>query len=135
MQRPMYTVLAFILGALNIHAMEKCGEARDNSAFIGFPTPDEHLTHALYTAALKGDIPEIERVLAAGVNPDTPLTSNGLTALMKATMQGHLPAVKKFLLAGANPNIQDKDSRVALHYASKYLDIFETLLAGELIHD
>lgn len=96
----------------------------------------EYGTTALQTTAIHGHFGVMEKLLAAGTNPDVREYRNGYkesTALQIATALGSLDMVKKLLAAGANPNAPPRwrgfDAlRVAVSRGR--LDIVEELLAG-----
>jgi outer membrane protein assembly factor BamB len=61
---------------------------------------------ALWAAAKKGDVEQIESLLAAGVDVNA-RTDYGVTALILAAQRGHTVAVKALLAHQANPNLED----------------------------
>ena len=60
----------------------------------------------LHAAAAKGDAPEVERLIAAGENPNVQ-DSRGRTPLHVAAHFGHQAAAQALLKGGANPNALD----------------------------
>ena len=71
------------------------------------------LMHAVY----HGELAEIKRLLAGGINPN--LTDNfGWTALISAALKGQTEAVKALLKNGAKPNLEDNNGRTALMWAA-----------------
>jgi len=60
----------------------------------------------LITAAANGDVVDIERLVAAGADPDA-RDDDGSPAMMVATRDGHADAVRALLAAGADVDAQD----------------------------
>ncbi|WP_422135591.1 MULTISPECIES: ankyrin repeat domain-containing protein [unclassified Endozoicomonas] len=56
-----------------------------------------------YDACYDGDLDQLERSLADGVNVNAVMVK-GLTALMVASIRGHTDVVERLINAGANPN-------------------------------
>jgi ankyrin repeat protein len=61
----------------------------------------------LQLAAINGSATMLTRLLKAGVDPNTPLTTTGDTALMMATRTGTVDAIRVLLEAGARINTQE----------------------------
>ena len=61
----------------------------------------------LQLAAVNGSAAMIERLIAAGADPNAPLTKSGDTALMMASRTGKVDAVRTLLDRGANVNAQE----------------------------
>lgn len=74
------------------------------------------LANNLIKHAKTGNLSEVRRLLADGVNPNV-ATKYGETALMVAADKGHAEMVKILLDGGANPNQARKNKNVALGYA------------------
>ena len=84
----------------------------------------------LVRAAEAGDVPEIQRLLASGADPDAP-DAAGTPPLMAATTGRHTEAVRALLEGGADIDRQDaKDDNVFLYAGAEgLLDILR--LANE----
>jgi ankyrin repeat protein len=61
----------------------------------------------LFLASDNGSAPMIEKLLSAGVDPNTKLTASGDTALMMAARTGNIEALKVLLDHGANVNARE----------------------------
>jgi ankyrin len=59
-------------------------------------------------AAMNGSAPMLRRLLAAGADPNAPLTSYGDTALMMAARTGKTEALRVLLESGASVNAREK---------------------------
>lgn len=68
---------------------------------------------ALCEAAAIGNLAEVERLLAAGVDPDS-ADCDGATALILAAFNGHVAVAGQLLAAGADPDEQEASGRTAL---------------------
>ncbi len=68
---------------------------------------------ALCEAAAIGDLAEVERLLGAGVSPDS-LDPDGATALIAAAASGQVEVVDRLLEAGAEVDEQDDSGLTAL---------------------
>lgn len=103
---------------------------------------EERLDTALCGAAAGGDLPQVEKLLAKGVSPDS-VDEEGATALMSAVLAAEVEVVRQLLAAGADPDIQDEAGRTALMHAviadgdmdldgahPLFLEIVEQLLAA-----
>src|SRR5947209_16504425 len=62
----------------------------------------------MFLAAQNGSAAMIEKLLAAGADPNAPVLSHGETALMMAARTGSVAAVKMLLDHGAQPNVKDE---------------------------
>ena len=72
---------------------------------------------SLFTAAVGGDLAEVERlVVGCGVDPNVQ-DKDGYTPLHYAAWKGHHKVVELLLEHGANPNIQKHDGETPLHLA------------------
>lgn len=69
------------------------------------------------SAAHAGDVETIQRLLAAGADPNQ-VGETGETALMAAAHQGHLAAVETLIAAGADVNAADANGWTALFKAA-----------------
>lgn len=65
---------------------------------------DEHTHSALEVVASAGHLEAMERLLAAGADPNTELDERGMSALEAAAAQGQVAAVQKLLEKGAHPD-------------------------------
>lgn len=82
---------------------------------------------ALLDASIRGDLPTVKRLLAQGLDPNTPDMREdpwNVTPLMHAAGNGHQEVVKELLSAKAKVNLADKSfsgeggGETALHYAA-----------------
>jgi uncharacterized protein len=72
----------------------------------------------LAAAASKGDLPAMERALAAGADPDAYDGANTTSPLQRAAMQGHMAALAALLAAGARVDATDATRGTALSEAA-----------------
>jgi len=83
---------------------------------------------ALAKAAGSGDVKEIDRLIAAGVNVNTQ-GKDGMTPLLYALWAKNEAGFERLLEKGANPSLQDKDGESVTHLAaldaksSKWLEL------------
>ena len=96
----------------------------------------ETKTSALVRAAWKGLTKIVEKLLAAGADPNYQNLLSTYTALLLASQQSHSTIVEKLLARGADPNLPDKHGTTALMYVAHRpaqtqdrLAIIEQLLA------
>jgi ankyrin repeat protein len=70
-------------------------------------------------AAASGDLKELQKLLASGVDINSPNSKTGMTPLMQAAQAGKLDAMKLLLAQKPKPEIdaQDKEQRTAMYYA------------------
>jgi ankyrin repeat protein len=61
----------------------------------------------LQLAAINGNAAILERLIAAGADPNAPLSSSGDTALMMAARTGRVDAIERLLDRGANVNAKE----------------------------
>jgi ankyrin repeat protein len=73
----------------------------------------------LCEASMYGDVPEIERQLAAGANPNAFDGTPTRTPLREAARNGHTAAIAVLLKAGARVNGADGDGYTPLMYAAR----------------
>jgi ankyrin repeat protein len=71
----------------------------------------------LFAAAMSGDLPKVERLIAAGANVNAKDNNSG-TALIWASARGHEGVVQALLDKGAEVNAKDNNGRTALMFAS-----------------
>ncbi len=64
-------------------------------------------TTPLLLATVNGNAPMIEKLIAAGADPNVPLTKDGDTALMMASRTGRADSVKVLLDHGAKVNTKE----------------------------
>ena len=93
----------------------------------------------LISAARKGDVGEVERLIRSGANLNI-RSDGGWTALIWASFQNYVEVVKLLISAGANLNIRNNGSQTALIVASSWnhIEIVKLLLenfADECILD
>jgi ankyrin repeat protein len=84
----------------------------------------------LIDAADKGDLVQVNKLLASGVNVNEKSTKSGRTALMVAAEEGHKAIVNLLIANGANVNAQNRTGCTALMYAAinGYPDIVKLLI-------
>ena len=75
-------------------------------------------TGTLEKAIRDGDAAKVQAVLAAGANPNLPL-SNGRTPLIDAASRGRVEIVRLLISAGAGINISDRGTGTALEAAER----------------
>lgn len=75
------------------------------------------MTSSLFSAALDGDLVQLQTLLAAGADVNA-ADADGNTALHLAARQGHLDAVKALLAAGADVNAADAQGWTPLFKAA-----------------
>jgi uncharacterized protein len=70
-------------------------------------------------AAASGDLKELQRLLASGVDINSPNSKTGMTPLMQAAQTGKLDAMKLLLAQKPKPelDLQDTEQRTAMWYA------------------
>ena len=87
---------------------------------------------AFFRAAIKGDLPTIQRLLTSQSNIINVTNEFGITPLMIASFCGRLEVVKVLIQAGANVNATDKDGTTALMIASFFghLEVVNTLIGA-----
>lgn len=84
------------------------------------------MTTPLHQAAVRGQVNEMKRLLAQGVNPNT-LDQDWDTPLHLAADAGQAEAVKVLLKAGADPNARCRDGDTPLHRSLRNIAIAEML--------
>ena len=87
----------------------------------------------LQLAAINGSATMITRLLKAGVDPNTPLTTTGDTALMMAARTGRVDAIRVLLEAGAHINAQETwggTSSLMWAVSENHHDAVRTLIAA-----
>ncbi|WP_257282077.1 ankyrin repeat domain-containing protein [Endozoicomonas sp. ISHI1] len=90
---------------------ENTGESHPDQFF-----PDQ----AFYNACLEGDLDQVEKSLAEGVNVNTVINNNnGLTVLMLASIHGRKDLVERLINAGANLNARSKNGLTPLFIAAQ----------------
>ncbi|WP_448218545.1 ankyrin repeat domain-containing protein [Endozoicomonas sp. 2B-B] len=84
------------------------------------PYPDTSFPNqAFYDACYYGDLDQVERSLAEGVNVNAVMT-DGLTALMLASINGHTDIVERLINAGAEVNTaRNEDGGTPLLFAAQ----------------
>lgn len=78
-----------------------------------------HAATPLGKAAKKGELAEVEKLLAQGADPNEG-DDDGITALHYAAAEGHLDIVKALFEAGADIDLAEYDGDTALVNASEY---------------
>lgn len=87
--------------------------------------------NALFSAAQKGDVDEVKRLLTADVKINAESRA-GEQAIHYATQFGNIEVVKALLAAGAKVDAVDKSGYQPIHYAAQkgYIEIVKVLLAA-----
>jgi len=93
---------------------------------------DTHSCNDLLEAALKGHDECIEKLIAAGADPNVTTSDYfGRTPLHYAAIHGHDTCVRMLLSAGAAPNVTDNAGITPLHYAIRRGNaVWELIAAG-----
>jgi ankyrin repeat protein len=71
----------------------------------------------LCRAAIRGDVVEMERLIAAGADPNALV--NGYAPLQEAAARGHIAAIAALLKAGASVDVTDSGGNTALMWAAR----------------
>jgi len=86
------------------------------------------LRELLDSAAMNGDLDEVERlVVDCGANPNIQ-DNDGYTPLHSAAENCHVGVVRVLLDHGADPTIRDNEGRTPLDYGSKCSEEFREML-------
>jgi ankyrin repeat protein len=89
-----------------------------------------HLDESLYSAAQKGNVKEMRRLIAAGADVDGRFDGND-PVLIAAVESGSVEAVKLLLQHGVNPNVNGaSENKPAVRIAKRWPKIRELLLAA-----
>lgn len=93
------------------------------------PKPSSH-PRSLEEAAFRGELAAVERLLAAGADPNRRDKGSGGTPLMAAAGLGHLEIVKRLLARGADVNARNKQGQSAAVMASwaDHRDVLRALM-------
>jgi hypothetical protein len=95
------------------------------------PTDHDLTIYAgLHAAAAKGDVAEIERLIAAGEKPDLQ-DANSRTPLIVAAFRKQYEAMRALIRLGANPNARDAEHYDVLTIAAVQNDLAMLKLALE----
>jgi ankyrin repeat protein len=94
----------------------------DSPEFMGMPRPGINSVGGfgnspLKIAAVRGDVPVIEALVAAGADVDA-LNEDGCTALHHAVSQGHFAAASRLIDLGAATIIRDRFGHLAADCAT-----------------
>jgi ankyrin repeat protein len=81
------------------------------------PSPEQVVNQALIEFAFKGNLPELQQLVSAGVSVNVH-DDQKRTPLMWASFNGHTPVVGYLLEQGAKVDAKDVSGRTALMYAS-----------------
>ena len=74
----------------------------------------------IWTYAKEGNVDEVGKILANGIDPNIIDPNYGYTALMFASQYGKLECVQELVRLGADVNLQNKGGSTALMFASQY---------------
>ena len=93
----------------------------DFPEFVGLPLTDVNQrgnfgNTPLHLACTRGNLEEVEALLAGGARLDTN-GERGDTPLHDAALQGHVSVVKRLLTAGASPNVINDNGRTPRDFA------------------
>ena len=102
-------------GILAVFALAGCAAQTDSISDV--ETTDYRTECPLCHAARNGDIVEVNRLLADGVDANV-IDKQKYTPLMNASFNGHAEVAKVLLAAGASPNLSKKDRGTALMMAA-----------------
>ena len=85
----------------------------------------------LIEACIDGNLDEVNRLIAEGVNPNA-RGKKLSTALMKAAKEGHAEIAKNLLSVGANPDATDDVKWTALMFAAQngHAEVTKVLLSA-----
>jgi ankyrin repeat protein len=72
----------------------------------------------LMRAAARGDVAGVDKLLAAGADPNVATPAQRVTALMCAAYFGHGPVIKVLLARGARIEIKDAQGAAAVDWAA-----------------
>jgi ankyrin repeat protein len=96
----------------------------------------EELNMALIDAAGRGDLAQVEQLLAQGADVEAS-TAAGVTPLIAAAYRNHLAVAERLIAAGADVNVQDntRQSAYLISTSEGYLDLLKLTLAhGADVH-
>lgn len=96
------------------------------------PDKTPEAPEAFFTAALEGNLKDIQSFLKKGIDPNS-RTKGGATALMFAAHGGHQQVIDYLLDHGANPNLKDDNGYIPLMIAGKagHLEIARRLIIAK----
>ena len=119
-------------GILAVFALAGCAAQTDSISDV--ETTDYRTECPLCHAARNGDIVEVNRLLADGVDANV-IDKQKYTPLMNASFNGHSEVAKVLLAAGASPNLSEKYGITALMLAAGVGDaeVVKILLAASAI--
>lgn len=85
----------------------------------------------LHHATIRGDVAEVRRLLAAGVNVNAQ-DRNGWSALHQAAQEGHVEVVQLLLDKGADVGAKTSENYTPLHWAAimRHQEVVRLLLAA-----
>jgi hypothetical protein len=72
----------------------------------------------LMRAAARGDVAQVNKILASGADPNMATPAQRVTALMCAAYFGHAPVIKALLARGARIDIKDAQGAAAVDWAA-----------------
>ncbi|MDO8926510.1 MAG: ankyrin repeat domain-containing protein [Sideroxyarcus sp.] len=99
-------------------ALKGASAAEVTSTYIENVFPEKFAMTPLMVAASKGDIQQVMKILASGVDVNS-TDNRGATALMYAAINGQLEVVKTLLEVGVNPSLKTALGLTALDYAKR----------------
>lgn len=108
-----------------------CLSDEANAAGAGTESSQRRLNNALFWAASQGHTEVAKRLLSAGANPSSPVTSQQVPPFVAAARNGHVACVKLFLDDDrTNLNVQSGSGHSALSVACHrgHREVVETLL-------
>jgi ankyrin repeat protein len=72
----------------------------------------------LMRASARGDLAQVEKLLASGADPNVATPAQRITALMCAAYFGHAPVIKALIARGARIELKDAQGAAAVDWAA-----------------